>query len=151
MMLPRWQHRLLQTLLSVTRSVRSTCFKKKKKKDIMERTLERKVKREALPCTRDPWQGEEKQLLCDCTALPQATAAPWGDISPDPLASPVGKETSQLWADPWEPLLWSHTMGTAGESAQLNHHRNETATERGGGAATHKSWQTEFTSAVTKQ
>lgn len=29
----------------------------KKKKDITERSLERKVKREALPCTRDPWQG----------------------------------------------------------------------------------------------
>ena len=105
----------------------------KKNQDVTERTLEHKVKREALSCTRDPREGLRKAATLWLHCPPRGHCSLMGDISPDPLASPVGKENSELWADLWEPLLWSHTMGTAGESAELNHHRNETATERGEG------------------
>ena len=122
----------------------------KKNQDVTERTLEHKVKREALSCRR-PTRRVKKSSYIVTTLPSQGPLQPHGRHFSWPSGFPSGK--GELRTVSWP----------VGATTLISHHGHcrgicraqpppkWDCTREGGGVATHKSWQTEFTSAVTEQ
>jgi len=154
----RWWHRLFLTLLPLTKRTNNYS----RKRHHWENPRTQKWGWSTFLHHRDLDRRVISSYTLTTLPLTQASIAPHGQVSPEPLVSPMVKENlgggragetaspSSVSHIAGAPTLWSHTMGTAGAYVLFNHCESDCDGERGRGLQqpVHSSWQTEFIHAV---